>query len=87
MKKLIALLLSAVMALCFTAVFAETAPTTIESSDGSIARTIIENTKDKNQQIAVLNSIQSVTADQVKSGTTYLSLMQQNYDVLKAHLK
>ena len=60
---------------------------TIESSDGSIARTIIENTKDKNQQIAVLNSIQSVTADQVKSGTTYLSLMQQNYDVLKAHLK
>ena len=60
---------------------------TIESSDGAIARTIIENTKDKNQQIAVLNSIQSVTADQVKSGTTYLSLMQQNYDVLKAHLK
>ncbi|MBP0966188.1 MAG: zinc ABC transporter substrate-binding protein, partial [Oscillospiraceae bacterium] len=60
---------------------------TIESSDGAIARTIIENTKDKNQQIAVLNSIQSVTADQVKSGTTYLSLMQQNYDVLEAHLK
>ncbi len=60
---------------------------TIESSDGSLARTIIENTKDKNQQIAVLNSIQSVTAQQVADGTTYLSLMQQNYDVLKAHLK
>ena len=60
---------------------------TIESSDGSLARTIIENTKDKNQQIAVLNSIQSVTAQQVADGTTYLSLMQQNYDVLKVHLK
>lgn len=60
---------------------------TIESSDGAIARTVIENTKNKNQQIAVLNSIQSVTAEQVQSGTTYLSLMQQNYDVLKAHLK
>ena len=60
---------------------------TIESSDGLLARTIIENTKDKNQQIAVLNSIQSVTAQQVADGTTYLSLMQQNYDVLKVHLK
>lgn len=60
---------------------------TIESSDGSLARTIIENTKDKNQQIAVLNSIQSVTAKQIADGTTYLSMMQQNYDVLKAHLK
>ena len=60
---------------------------TIEGSDGAIARTIIENTKKKDQQIAVLNSIQSVTAQQIQDGTTYLSLMQQNYDVLKAHLK
>ena len=60
---------------------------TIESSDGAIARTIIENTRDKNQQIAVLNSIQSVTGQQIQDGTTYLSLMQQNYDVLKAHLQ
>lgn len=60
---------------------------TIESSDGAIARTIIENTKEKNQQVAVLNSIQSVTAQQIMEGTTYLSLMRQNYDVLKAHLK
>ena len=60
---------------------------TIEGSDGSIARTIIGNTKDKNQQVAVLNSIQSVNAQQIQDGTTYLSLMQQNYDVLKSHLK
>ena len=60
---------------------------TIESSDGAIAETIIANTAKKDQQIAVLNSIQSVTAQQIQEGTTYLSLMQQNYDVLKAHLK
>ena len=60
---------------------------TIENSDSSIARTIIENTKNKDQQIAVLNSIQSVTAQQIRDGATYLSLMQQNYDVLKASMK
>ncbi|MCR4759998.1 MAG: metal ABC transporter substrate-binding protein [Oscillospiraceae bacterium] len=60
---------------------------TIENSDSRIAQTIIDNTKEKNQQIAVLNSMQSVTEAQIQNGTTYLSLMQENYDVLKAHLK
>ena len=60
---------------------------TIENSESRIAETIIDNTKEKNQQIAVLNSMQSVTEEQIQNGTTYLSLMQENYDVLKAHLK
>ncbi|MBQ9906340.1 MAG: zinc ABC transporter substrate-binding protein [Oscillospiraceae bacterium] len=60
---------------------------TIENSDRKIAQTIIDNTKDRNQTIAELNSLQSVTKDQIGSGVTYLSLMQQNYDVLKNTLQ
>lgn len=59
---------------------------TIEGGDGKIAGTVIENTKSKNQQTAVLNSIQSVTDAQIADGATYLSMMQQNYEVLQAHL-
>ena len=60
---------------------------TIENSDHKIAQTIIDNTKAKNQNIAELNSLQSVTKDRIGSGTTYLSLMQQNYEVLKAAIQ
>lgn len=59
---------------------------TIENSDGRIAQSIIGATKAKNMNIAVMNSVQSVSKEQIESGTTYLSLMQQNYDVLKADL-
>lgn len=58
----------------------------IENSDEAIAKAIIANTQNKNQKIAELNSMQSVTADMVESGTTYLDLMQKNYDVLKEAL-
>ena len=60
---------------------------TIENSDHKIAQTIIDNTKAKNQKIAEMNSLQSVTKDQVSSGATYLSLMQSNYEVLKGALQ
>jgi zinc transport system substrate-binding protein len=58
-----------------------------ESSDKSIARTVINNTIDKNQQILVLDAMQSVTANEVKDGTTYLSIMEDNLTVLKDALK
>ena len=60
---------------------------TIENSDHKIAQTIIDNTKAKNQNIAEMNSLQSVTKDQISSGATYLSLMQANYDTLKGALQ
>ena len=60
---------------------------TIENSDRRIAQTIIDNTKAKNQKIAELNSLQSVTKEQIGSGTTYLSLMQQNYETLKSAIQ
>ena len=60
---------------------------TIENSDASIAQTIVENTKTKDQQIATLNSIQSVTKQQISEGMTYLSLMEGNYNVLQETLQ
>lgn len=59
----------------------------IESSDKSIAETVSENTNDKNQQILVLDSIQSVTSSGIASGATYLSAMESNLAVLEEALK
>ncbi|MCR4780123.1 MAG: metal ABC transporter substrate-binding protein [Ruminiclostridium sp.] len=60
---------------------------TIENSDGSIARTIINSTKNKDQSIAVLNSIQSVKSSDADAGATYISLMCGNLAVLGDTLK
>jgi ABC-type metal ion transport system, periplasmic component/surface adhesin len=56
---------------------------TVDGSDQSIAKTIIQNSDDKTRNIQVLNSIQSLTADEISGGTTYLSIMEHNFDVLK----
>lgn len=55
----------------------------IENSDCTIADAVIENTKSKSQNIAVLDSAQSVTNQQIDGGMTYLSVMQKNYDILQ----
>lgn len=60
---------------------------TIEGTDHSIAETIIKNTKDKDQQILTLDSMQSTTMEDVQQGTTYLSVMESNLEVLKEALK
>ena len=59
---------------------------TIEDPKHKIAQTVVENTKEKNQKILALNSMQSVTSDDVKNGETYLNVMQSNIDVLKQAL-
>lgn len=60
---------------------------TIENSDQKIAKTISENTTDKNHTILALDSMQSTTSKDVKDGVTYLSVMEQNLSVLKEALK
>ena len=60
---------------------------TIEKSDGKIAKTIIKNTKAKNQKILTLDSMQSTTSNDIKKGITYLSIMTKNADVLKSALQ
>ena len=59
---------------------------TIEGKEHKIAETIVENTASKDQEILTLDSMQSVTADDVKNGTTYLSVMEENLNVLKKAL-
>ncbi|MBP5609298.1 MAG: zinc ABC transporter substrate-binding protein [Lachnospiraceae bacterium] len=59
----------------------------IESSDGKIAETVIANTSSADASVLTMNSIQSVTADDVKAGISYLGLMQQNLEVLKEALQ
>ena len=60
---------------------------TIEKSDQKIAKTIIENTKEKNQGILTLDSMQSTTSDDVKKGATYFSIMESNLNVLQEALQ
>ncbi len=58
----------------------------IESSDQSIANTIIRNSAAKDQKILVLDAMQSVTDADVSGGATYLSIMESNLGVLKEAL-
>ena len=59
---------------------------TIENSDGRIAESIRTNTRTKNQQILVMNSLQSVTKEQLLDGITYLKVMHENLSVLSEAL-
>ncbi len=60
---------------------------TIEKSNKKIAKTVVSNTKTKKQQILEMDSLQSVTQKDIKSGKSYLETMRQNLTVLKAALK
>ena len=60
---------------------------TIEGTNHRIAETIVQNTATKDQKILALDSMQSVTATDVKNGVTYLSIMEKNLEVLKEALK
>ena len=59
---------------------------TIEGGDDSIAKTVISNTKEKNQDILEMNSIQSVTNEAIESGISYLGIMEENLKVLEKAL-
>ncbi|MBR3573871.1 MAG: zinc ABC transporter substrate-binding protein [Lachnospiraceae bacterium] len=59
---------------------------TIETSDGKIAETIRDNTSTGDQKILVLDSLQSVTMDDINNGVTYLSIMKENLNVLSEAL-
>lgn len=59
---------------------------TIENPQHQIAQTVVENTKNKNQQILSMNSLQSITSSDVENGVTYISVMTENLEVLKEAL-
>lgn len=55
----------------------------LENNDGRIARTIIDSTVNKNQEIVAIDSLQSVTGQDADNGTGYLQIMQKNLEVLR----
>lgn len=60
---------------------------TIEGAQHKIAETIVRNTTAKNQKVLTMDSMQSTTTQDVKNGTTYLSVMEKNLSVLKEALR
>jgi len=60
-----------------------TAVITIDSADQAIAKTIIDNTASKNQEILVLDSMQSTKTSDNRS---YVQIMESNLEVLKKAL-
>ena len=60
---------------------------TIEGSDQKIAQTVIQNTESKNQDIVSLDSLQSVSREDIEAGVSYLSVMEKNLSVLKQVLQ
>ena len=61
---------------------------TIEKGNQKIARAILEASKSsKEAQVLTLNSMQSVTEQQITEGFSYLSIMESNLEVLKQALK
>ena len=55
---------------------------TIEGNNSSIAETIKNNTRDKNQKILALNSIQSISLD-LASTASYLKIMEENLSIIQ----
>lgn len=58
----------------------------IDGSDGSIANTVISNTKTKDQTILKINSLQSMSNKEIDNGNNYLSVMESNLDVINKAL-
>lgn len=59
---------------------------TLEGTTHKIAETVVQTTKDKNQTVLAMDSMQSTTSQDVKDGATYLSIMEKNLTVLKTAL-
>ena len=59
---------------------------TIEGKKHKLAETIVRSTAGKNQKVLTMDSMQSMTSEDVANGTTYLSVMEQNLSVLKEAL-
>lgn len=57
----------------------------IDGSDGSIASTVIKTAKGT-QKILTLNSMQSVTQEDLENGITYFSVMESNLEILREAL-
>ena len=55
---------------------------TLEGTDHSIAETIIKTSKKQSAKVLSMDSMQSITSEDVDGGANYLSIMEKNLDVL-----
>ncbi|MDO4749476.1 MAG: metal ABC transporter substrate-binding protein [Eubacteriales bacterium] len=55
---------------------------TTEDVSHNLAQTVLQNTQRKDQKILALDSMQSVTAAEIKDGKSYLLVMESNLQVL-----
>ena len=58
----------------------------IDGSDGRIADTVIKSSSSNNVSVVRFDSMQSVTADEIKNGVSYLSVMEDNLTALQTAL-
>lgn len=58
----------------------------IDGGDKSVAKAVVNNTKEKNQQILTLDSLQAITKSRIDAGENYLSVMTDNLAVIKTAL-
>lgn len=59
---------------------------TTETAGTKIADAVIANTREQNQEMLVLDSMQSVGIKDAENGVTYLTVMQKNLETLKKAL-
>ena len=59
---------------------------TIEGANHRIAETVIAATAEKNQKLLTMNSMQGCTLRDAEAGMTYLSIMEENLEVLRQAL-
>lgn len=55
----------------------------VDGSTKDLAKTVIGSTKDKNQEILVIDSFQAITSKDIEDGKTYISTMESNLQVLE----
>lgn len=60
---------------------------TLEGTDHKIAETIVKTSKKQDAEILSMDSMQSITADDVAAGATYISIMEKNLEVLNKAIK
>ena len=53
-----------------------------ESSDGSLARTVANEIKDREVKVLTFNSMQAVSKKEIDGGCSYLSIMRENLRAL-----
>lgn len=59
---------------------------TIDGSDDRLAKTVLQTADAMDRDILTLNSLQAVSDAQIEEGVTYLSIMEENLDVLNKAL-